>query len=363
MPDIQFQTRFGIIGCASIARKVSRAILLSPSSTLHAVASRSLEKAKTFVAENGLPDSVKIYGSYEQLLDDPSVDAVYMPLPTSLHLHWAVLAARKGKHLLLEKPTALDASELDLILEACDSNGVQFMDGSMWLHHPRTARMKEMISDQGLFGRVNNIYSTSTFSEPEDFFETNIRVKPDLDSLGALGDIGWYCIGSILWATDYQPPHTVLALPDITKNSHGVILSCSASFHWNNKEDTKTAIFHCSYLSNVSMDLAVSSSTGSVHVDDYIIPVKEPSAEFEVVYGAQFANLHIGWNKKPSVVEVFTDLPQEALMVEEFSRLVERIRNSGGRPDRKWPEISRKTQVVIDAVRKSIELGCKLVTL
>ncbi|CAM9003156.1 unnamed protein product [Rhodiola kirilowii] len=110
-------------------------------------------------------------------------------------------------------------------------------------------------------------------------------------------------------------------------------------------------------------DLAVSSSTGSVHVDDYIIPVKEPSAEFEVVYGAQFANLHIGWNKKPSVVEVFTDLPQEALMVEEFSRLVERIRNSGGRPDRKWPEISRKTQVVIDAVRKSIELGCKLVTL
>lgn len=359
------QVRFGILGCASIAKKVSRAILVSPSSTLYAVASRSLEKANAFVAENGLPESVKVYGSYEQLLDDPCVDAVYMPLPTRLHLHWAVLAASKKKHLLLEKPTAMDVVELDLIFEACASNGVQFMDGSMWLHHPRTAKMKEMISDINLFGSVNNIYSTSTFPENEDFFKTNIRVNPDLDGLGALGDIGWYCIGSILWATNYELPHSVTALPDIIKNSDGVILSCSGSLHWDNKDntETRTAIFHCSFFANVSMELAVTGSKGSVHLDDYIIPIKENSAGFEFVSGAKFANLHIGWNKKPTVVEVHNNLPQEALMVEEFSKLVKGIRDSGDAPDTKWKEISRKTQLVLDAVRKSNELGFKPVAL
>nr|POE71196.1 putative oxidoreductase [Quercus suber] len=92
--------RFGIIGCAEIARKVARAIDLAPNSILYAIASRSIEKAKNFAATNGLPENVKIYGSYDQVLDDPCVDAVYMPLPTSLHVHWAVLAAwpeLKGK--------------------------------------------------------------------------------------------------------------------------------------------------------------------------------------------------------------------------------------------------------------------------
>lgn len=148
--------RFGVIGCAQIARKVVRAINLAPRATLHAIGSRSIEKAQKFAALCGLSETlVKIYGSYDQVLDDPCVDAVYVPLPTSLHLHWAILAARKKKHLLLEKPTALDVAELDQILEACKSNGVQFMDGSMWLHHPRTARMKELIFDSNLFGQVN----------------------------------------------------------------------------------------------------------------------------------------------------------------------------------------------------------------
>lgn len=144
--------RFGIMGCAQIARKVARAIDLAPNSVIYAIASRSIEKAKNFAVANGLPEAVKIYGSYDQLLDDPFVDAVYMPLPTSLHVKWAVLAAHRKKHLLLEKPTAVDVAELDRILEACESNGVQFMDGSMWLHHPRTAKMKELLSS---FGQLN----------------------------------------------------------------------------------------------------------------------------------------------------------------------------------------------------------------
>ena len=151
--------QFGIFGCAEVARKVSRAITLAPNATLYAVGSRSLEKATRFATANGFPPSAKIYGSYEAVLDDPNVDAVYMPLPTSLHLKWAVLAAEKEKHVLLEKPAALNVAELDQILEACESNGVQFMDGTMWLHHPRTAKMKEFLSDPQRFGQLKSVCS------------------------------------------------------------------------------------------------------------------------------------------------------------------------------------------------------------
>lgn len=121
---------FGILGCGEIARKLARAINLSPNSTLSAVSSPSIEKARKFAEKNGLIGSdnddviVKVYGSYEELLDDPTVDAVYVPLPTSLHVRWAVSVARRKKHLLLQKPTALHVPELDKILEACEENVV-----------------------------------------------------------------------------------------------------------------------------------------------------------------------------------------------------------------------------------------------
>jgi len=144
MVDTTKTVRFGILGCAKIARKVARAIDLAPNATLCAVASRSKEKAERFAAENGFPASVRIYGSYDQVLEDPGVDAVYVPLPTSLHVQWAVMAAGRKKHVLVEKPAALDVAELDRILAAVESNGVQFMDGSMWLHHPRTAHIQHL---------------------------------------------------------------------------------------------------------------------------------------------------------------------------------------------------------------------------
>jgi len=148
---------FGILGCADIARKVSRAINLSPNSTLLAIGSRSIDKARRYAQANGFHPSTKIYGSYDEVLDDPEVDAVYVPLPTSLHLHWATRAAEKKKHLLLEKPTALNVAELDAILGACEKNGVQFMDGTMWMHHPRTPKMAQFLADQHQFGQLKSV--------------------------------------------------------------------------------------------------------------------------------------------------------------------------------------------------------------
>jgi predicted dehydrogenase len=156
--------RFGVLGCADIARKVSRAMLMLPpgAATIAAVGSRSDDKARRFISEIGFP-AARVHGSYESLLEDPDVEAVYLPLPTSLHVPWATAVAARGKHLLLEKPTALCTAELDAILGACDASGVQFMDTTMWIHNPRTAKMREIVSDKDAFGDVRVVRSWNGF--------------------------------------------------------------------------------------------------------------------------------------------------------------------------------------------------------
>ncbi|KAH8509142.1 hypothetical protein Peur_050975 [Populus x canadensis] len=348
--------RFGIIGCADIARKLSRAITLAPNAELSAVASRSLDKASAFAKANNFPPSAKIYGSYEDLLDDPEIDAVYVPLPTSLHVKWACLVAQKKKHILLEKPVGLNVTELDKIVEACEANGVQIMDGTMWIHNPRTHKMKEFLNDKERFGELKNMHSCFTFAGDEDFLKNDIRVKSDLDALGALGDAGWYGIRSILWAVDYELPKTVTALPGPVLNEAGVILSCGAALHW---EDGKVATFHCSFLAHLTMDITAIGTAGTLHLNDFIIPFGEKEASFTTVSKSGFTDLVTGWVPVPSQHTVTTDLPQEACMVTEFARLVGNIKANGAKPDPKWPSISRKTQLILDAVTTSIAQGSK----
>ncbi|MQL69357.1 hypothetical protein Taro_001656 [Colocasia esculenta] len=183
-------TSFGILYCAEIARKVSQAIRLAPNASLIAIGSRSLDKSHRFLSENSLdPAAVAAYDSYEAILKDPRIDVVYMPLPTSLHVPWAVAATGNGKHLLLEKPAALCASGLDKILEACNATWVQFMDSTMWMHHPCTAEMKQLLADPVRFGQLRVVQSIFTFYADSYFLENDIRVKLDLDALGALGDM------------------------------------------------------------------------------------------------------------------------------------------------------------------------------
>ncbi|XP_021902644.1 uncharacterized oxidoreductase At4g09670-like [Carica papaya] len=346
--------RIGIMGCAEIARKVSRAITLAPNATLAAVASRSVEKATAFARANCFPAEAKIYGSYEALLEDPNIDAIYCPLPTSLHVRWAVAIAQKGKHLLLEKPVALNVADFDTILEACDANGVQIMDGTMWVHHPRTQKMMEFLSDSERFGQLKTMHSYLTFCADPDFLKNDVRVKPDLDGLGALGDAGWYCIRSILFAANYELPKTVVALREPIFNDAGVVISCGASLRW---EDGKVATFHCSFLGNLTTDVTAIGTKGTLHIHDFIIPFQEQEASFQTNTKAGFNELATGWVSVQSECTVPTDIPQEGCMVREFARRVGEIKRNGAKPDKKWPTISRKTQQVIDAVMASIQHG------
>lgn len=129
--------RWGILSAAGIAHKVHRAIAQSQSSEVVAVASRSLDRAREWAAERQVP---RFYGSYEELLADAEVQAVYIPLPTTLKCEWAVRCANAGKHILVEKPFA-NAEEVQTMIDACRRNGVVFLDGTMWPHNHRSAEV------------------------------------------------------------------------------------------------------------------------------------------------------------------------------------------------------------------------------
>ncbi|KAL5230844.1 hypothetical protein ABZP36_029620 [Zizania latifolia] len=206
--------------------------------------------------------------------------------------------------------------------------------------------MKGLQDNENVY-QINSLFS---FQADEEFLHNDIRVKPDLDALGALGDAGWYCIRAILW--DYELPKTVIALHGPVKNQAGVLLACVATLYW---ADGKIATFNCSFLANLTMNVTVVGTNGTLHVTDFVIPYEEKSASFSMASKSKFTELPIGWDTLLSKHVVTTDLPQEALMVQEFSRLVQNIRDAGGKPEAKWPAITRKTQVVIDAVKISID--------
>ncbi|XP_010511537.1 PREDICTED: uncharacterized oxidoreductase At4g09670 [Camelina sativa] len=349
---------FGLLGCIKYASKFVRTVTQSSNAVIIAISDPCLETAKTFATTNNLsPENVTIYGSYQELLNDANIDAVYLTMPVTQRGKWAVTAAEKKKHVLVEKPPAQDATELDKIVEACECNGVQFMDDTVWLHHQRTAKIKETMFDSGLLGDVRHMYSTMTTPVSENL------TKEAMGLAGAIGELA--CpIGAVLWAMSYQMPIFVRALPSsVCTNSTGTIMSCSASLQFGT---TATAIVHCSFLSQLSTDLSISGSKGSFQMNDYVIPYKEDTAWFEYTSGAKFVDMHIGWNVMPKRVTFDcggTGESQEAMMLREFTRLVEGIKRGYSEADRRWPEISRKTQLVVDAVKKSVDIGCEVVHL
>jgi predicted dehydrogenase len=163
------KVKFGILSCANIARTLINAMRLLPEVEIHALASRTLDKVQSFAAANNVPEETKLYGSYEELLDDDELDAVYIPLPTGLHVEWVLKAAAKKKHVLLEKPPAHTVKELDVMLAALHKNGLQYMDGTMWMHHPRTREMEAVLHDSFVIGRIcevklQTLASTSTLT-------------------------------------------------------------------------------------------------------------------------------------------------------------------------------------------------------
>jgi xylose dehydrogenase (NAD/NADP) len=201
----QSPLRWGILGCGRVARSViAPGIARSPNGVLHAVASRELGKAQEFAAACA---AERAYGSYEELLADPDVQAVYIALPNSLHMEWTIRAAEQGKHVLCDKALALNAEEADAMVNACRAHNVQLMVGYAYRFHPQTLRVKELI-DAGRIGTVTRMTSVHSTTMPA---ATDIRLNPEMGG-GILGDMGCYCINGARFLFDAEPTKVLAIL-------------------------------------------------------------------------------------------------------------------------------------------------------
>jgi xylose dehydrogenase (NAD/NADP) len=179
--------RWGVISTSNIGRvAVNPAVQSSQNGELLAVASRDAQRAREFAEKSGIPN---YYGSYEGLLNDESIDAVYIPLPNSMHREWTIQAAEKGKHILCEKPLALTENECKEMEAAAQANGVKLMEAFMYRFHPQTEKVIEMVRSNDL-GDLRMIHSAFTFRLSR---MDNIRMIPELGG-GALMDVGCYCV-------------------------------------------------------------------------------------------------------------------------------------------------------------------------
>ncbi|PFO09384.1 oxidoreductase [Bacillus sp. AFS076308] len=191
--------RWGIIGCAGIAkRSVIPGIQQSDTGEVAAIASRGLDKAMQTAEQLIIP---KAYGSYEELLADPTIEAVYIPLPNHLHKEWVIRAAEAGKHVLCEKPLAINAEEAQEMLEACEKAGVVFAEAFMYRYHPRYTTIRDIIKS-GEIGELRGIHGTFTFNNSKDM--NNIRYKQEWGG-GSLYDVGVYPISAARMLLNEEP--------------------------------------------------------------------------------------------------------------------------------------------------------------
>ena len=189
------KVRFGFIGAGSIAKKALYPALVNSSiSEIYAVAGKDETRAKA------LSPSGKFYTDYQDLIDDPKVEAVYISLPNSLHIPWAIKAMQAGKHVLCEKPIAMNAQELKEAIKVSESTGKLLMEASWNRWHPRTARIKQLV-DSGVIGKITAIDASFTY---DGLDAGNIRTVPELGG-GSLYDLGPYSAVAPLWITDFAP--------------------------------------------------------------------------------------------------------------------------------------------------------------
>lgn len=192
-------TRWGILGAAKFARQhMGPAIHAANGAELAALATRSPEKASEF---QRFAPSIAVQSSYEELLADPLIDAVYIPLPNDMHTPWALKAIEAGKHVLIEKPVAMSLAELDALIAARDASGLFVAEAFMIVHHPQWHKMRELFR-VGTLGDLRRVHGVFTYDSSGD--PGNIRHQAARGG-GSVPDIGVYPYGAARFVTGQEP--------------------------------------------------------------------------------------------------------------------------------------------------------------
>jgi predicted dehydrogenase len=351
------------LGTAEIAHKNWQAIRHAPNCTLSAVASRDIERCRRFIREcqqhTSFDTPPKAYGSYEELLASDAVDAVYMPLPTLIRKEWVIRAAEAGKHVLSEKPVGATAQDVQEMLAACRQNGVQFMDGVMFMHSRRMESIRNILADEQSIGPLKRITSHFTFGAGSEFFAGNIRTHGNLEPLGCLGDLGWYNIRFTLWAMNWKLPVRVtghiLAEHRRPDSPAAVPTTFSAELFY---ADGVSANFYCSFLAEIQQWASLGGTKGSLYVPDFVLPRYGAEAAFDVsnpIYTITGCDFNMEDHTRRFAVREYSNAAENAQETHMFRRFAELALS--GQPDASWGEMTLKTQQVLDACLQSARSG------
>lgn len=351
--------RWGILGTATIAKKNWQAIKNSGNGQLVAVASRSTERASEYIAD--LQEQVphdpvpRAIGGYDEMIAADDIDALYIPLPTGVRKEFVLKAAAAGKHVLCEKPCGANSEEVEEMVKACREAGVQFMDGVMFMHSDRLPALRDALEKDLAVGEIKRLATQFSFMADEDFLSENIRVNASLEPLGSLGDLGWYCIRMILWTMHYEMPTVVTGRmirqsggPD---SSDGVPISFSAELIF---ASGVTSAFFCSFETEHQQWFNISGTKGHIAIDDFVLPYTGTEVAFSIEqahFEMDKCQFHMERHPRRVAVHEYGDshrTSQETKLFRKFGELV-----LGGVPDPHWPDISLKTQQVLDACLRS----------
>jgi len=319
--------RWGVISTAHIGRAaVNPAIQASGNGTLLGVASRDETRARDFAEQSGIP---KHYGSYAALLEDPEIDAVYVPLPNSEHLEWTIRAAEAGKHVLCEKPLALDEAECRRMSDAAAGHGVRLMEAFMYRFHPRTRRVLDRVR-AGEVGELRVIRSSFTFrlTRPE-----NIRWSPELGG-GALMDVGCYCVNVSRTMAEAEPVE-VQATANWT--DRGVDRELAGTLRF---ESGVIAHFDCALTLERNEAYELAGTDGLLRVPAAFLP------------GTDDAAIHHERGRAGTETEIVAGVDEYRLMVEHFADAV-----LHDRPFRYPVEEAALNMRVIEALYRSARQG------
>ena len=182
----QTALRWGLLSTANINGEIIAAAAETERADIVAVASRDAERAQAYAEERGISTS---HGSYEALLRDPGIDAVYISLPNGMHHEWTMRSLAAGKHVLCEKPYSRRPADVEEAFDAADAAGLVLMEAFMYRHHPQTSEIERLVTT-GAIGKVVFVAATFTFALAD---LSNVRALPELDG-GALMDTGCYCV-------------------------------------------------------------------------------------------------------------------------------------------------------------------------
>ena len=349
---------WGFLGAAEIAEKNWASVRESGNGVLRLVGSRDVKRAEEFIKKcQGLAPmetAPRAVEGYEEILSDPEIDAVYIPLPTSVRKDWVIRAAEAGKHVLCEKPCAPNVAELEEMIAACEANKVQFMDGVMFMHNARLAEIQKTLEGGEALGRLRRVESCFSFFGG-DGFEENIRINPKLEPLGALGDLGWYCVRVALCCFGSKAPNKVRAT--LLEEQEGVPVDIRGDLFF---EDSQTATFHCSFNTALEQTVRVSGTKAALTVEDFVLPCDNDDPVFTIESQEEDGDgPSSGMRSLKHEVKVpGPGVSQKTLLFRNFGDLV-----LSGERDSYWPKISMTTQRVMDALMESAEKGGAIIEL